>query len=135
MAFWASPLTSGLATTTGRIEFVSLRTDCSLPVALHLLLQGRSYFPLMDSDQSMKGLAPFQSDAFTGALAGTLRVPWPTADGPFRTARSVFRGKLRTAHGVCLLRFIGASIEGTSSRLYRRSQWRRLRNRMLVRLG
>ena len=81
MAFWASPLTSGLATTTGRIEFVSLRTDCSLPVALHLLLQGRSYFPLMDSDQSMKGLAPFQSDAFTGALAGTFHVPWPSADG------------------------------------------------------
>ena len=27
----------GLATSTGRIEFVILRTDCSLPVALHLL--------------------------------------------------------------------------------------------------
>jgi hypothetical protein len=75
MASWASPLTSGLATTTGRIEFVNLRTDSSLPVALHLLLQGRSYFPLMDSEQPMKGLAPFRSNAFTGALAGTLRVP------------------------------------------------------------
>ena len=73
MAFWASPLTSRLATTTGRIEFVILRTDCSLPVALHLLLQERSYLQLMGSDQPMKGLAPFQSNALTGALDGTLR--------------------------------------------------------------
>ena len=71
MAFWASPLPSGLATTTGRIEFVILRTDCSLPVALHLLLRERSYLQLMDSDQSMKGLAPFQSNALTGALGWT----------------------------------------------------------------
>ena len=74
MAFWASPLTSRLATTTGRIEFVILRTDCSLPVALHLLLQERSYLQLMGSDQPMKGFAPFQSNALTGGLAGTLRV-------------------------------------------------------------
>jgi len=66
---------TGLATTTGRIEFVILRTACSLPVALHLLLQERSYFQLMDSDQPMKGLAPFQSNALTGALAGTFQVP------------------------------------------------------------
>ena len=73
MAFWASPLPSGLATTTGRIEFVILRTDCSLPVALHLLLRERSYLQLMDSDQSMKGLAPFQSNALTGALGPACR--------------------------------------------------------------
>lgn len=69
MAFWASPLASGLATTAGRIEFVNLRTDCSLPVALHLLLQERSYLQLMDPDLSIKGLPPFQSNALTGALA------------------------------------------------------------------
>ena len=67
MAFWASPLPSGLATTTGRIEFVSLRTDCSLPVALHLPFQERSYFQLIGSDQPMQGLAPCQSNTFTGA--------------------------------------------------------------------
>ncbi|MEI6540825.1 MAG: hypothetical protein WCO86_15075, partial [Planctomycetota bacterium] len=39
----------------------------------HLLLQERSYFQLMDSDQPMKGLAPFQSNALTGALAQSLR--------------------------------------------------------------
>ena len=72
MVSWASPLPSGLATATGRIEFVILRTVCSLPVALHLLLQERSYLLLMGSDQPMKGLAPFRSNAFTGALAVTL---------------------------------------------------------------
>ncbi len=55
MASWASPLTSGLATTIGRIEFAKLRTDCSLPVALHLLLRERSYFQLMVSDQDHEG--------------------------------------------------------------------------------
>ena len=71
MAFWASPVASGLATTTGRIEFVILRTDCSLPVALHLLVQERSYLQFMGSDQPMKGLAPCQSNALTGALVAT----------------------------------------------------------------
>jgi len=32
---WASPLPSRLATCTGRIEFVNLRTGSSLPVAPH----------------------------------------------------------------------------------------------------
>jgi hypothetical protein len=68
MASWASPYTSGLATTTGRNEFVSLRTNCSLPVALHLPFQERSYFQLIGSDQPMSGLAPDQSNSFTGAL-------------------------------------------------------------------
>ena len=62
-----------LATTTGRIEFVILRTDCSLSVALHLLLQKRSYCQLMGSDQPMMGLAPFQSNALTGALVRSRR--------------------------------------------------------------
>ena len=77
MASWASPLASRLATTTGRIEFVSLRTDCSLSVALHPLLQGRSYFQLMGSDQPMSGLPPDRSNTITGALASTLRLLTP----------------------------------------------------------
>src|SRR5262245_60390757 len=52
MASWASPIGCGLATTTGRIEFVILRTDGSLPVALHLLSRERSYLQLMSPDQT-----------------------------------------------------------------------------------
>ena len=55
MASWASPLASWLATTTGRIEFVNLRTDSSLPVALHPLLRERSCFQLPSSDQTREG--------------------------------------------------------------------------------
>ena len=47
---WASPLPSRLATTTGRIEFVILRTSRSPPVALHPLSRGRSYFRLRSSN-------------------------------------------------------------------------------------
>ena len=49
---WASPFPSRLATTTGRIEFVILRTGHSPPVALHLLSRERSYFRLQDSGQT-----------------------------------------------------------------------------------
>ena len=55
MASWASLIPSLLATTTGRIEFIILRTDSSPSVALHLLLRERSYFQLLDSDQAQKG--------------------------------------------------------------------------------
>jgi len=44
------PLARRLATTTGRIEFVILRTSSSPPVALHLLSRGRSYFRLRSSN-------------------------------------------------------------------------------------
>ena len=47
---WASPFPSRLAATTGRIEFVILRTSRSPPVALHLLSQERSYFRLQSSE-------------------------------------------------------------------------------------
>jgi hypothetical protein len=47
---WASPFAGRLATTTGRIEFVILRTSRSPPVALHPLSRGRSYFRLRGSD-------------------------------------------------------------------------------------
>ena len=49
---WASPFPSRLATTTGRIEFVILRTGRSLPVALHLLSRERSYLQLQGSGQT-----------------------------------------------------------------------------------
>src|SRR3990172_10258618 len=49
---WASPLSSRLATTTGRIEFVILRTSRSPPAALHPLSRGRSYFRLRSSNQT-----------------------------------------------------------------------------------
>ncbi len=52
---WASPFPSRLATTTGRIEFVILRTSHSLPVALHPLSQGRSYHRLQSSNQTLAG--------------------------------------------------------------------------------
>jgi hypothetical protein len=47
---WASPFTSRLATTTGRIAFVILRTSRSPPVALHLASRRRSYVRLRGSD-------------------------------------------------------------------------------------
>jgi hypothetical protein len=52
---WASPFTRGLATTTGRIEFVILRTGRSPPVALHLPSRGRSYPRLQSTDLTMTG--------------------------------------------------------------------------------
>jgi hypothetical protein len=45
-AFRASPFPSRLAGRPGRIGFVILRTARSLPVALHPLSRGRSYFQL-----------------------------------------------------------------------------------------
>ena len=52
---WASPLASRLATTTGRIEFVLLRTGHSPPVALHLLSRERSYLRLQSTDHTLAG--------------------------------------------------------------------------------
>jgi len=54
-ASWALPLPSRLTTTTGRIEFVILRTGRSPSVALHPLSQGRSYFRLQSSNQTLTG--------------------------------------------------------------------------------
>jgi hypothetical protein len=55
-ASWASPLSSRLATTTGRIEFVViLRTDRSPPVALHLASRRRSYVRLQCSNPTLTG--------------------------------------------------------------------------------
>ena len=50
---WASPSSSRLATTTGRIEFVILRTSHSPPDALHPLSRGRSFFRLQSSDPTL----------------------------------------------------------------------------------
>ena len=52
---WASPRTRRLAATTGRIEFVILRTDCSPSDALHLPSQGRSSGRLRDPSQAPTG--------------------------------------------------------------------------------
>ena len=49
---WASPFPSRLATTTGRIAFVILRTSRSPPVALHLASRQRSYVRLRGSDRT-----------------------------------------------------------------------------------
>ena len=52
---WASPFPSKLAATTGRIEFVILRTSHSPPVALHPLSRGRSYLRLQSSNPTSTG--------------------------------------------------------------------------------
>jgi hypothetical protein len=49
---WASPFPSRLATTTGRIAFVLLRTSRSPPVALHPASRRRSYLRLRGSDRT-----------------------------------------------------------------------------------
>ena len=72
IASWASPYICGLATTTGRIEFVILRTGCSLPAALHPFFRKRSYFQLIGSDQPMQGLPPCRSNTLTGAQMSSL---------------------------------------------------------------
>ena len=69
-ASWTSPFASRLATTTGRIEFVILRTSRSPPVALHPASRRRSYLPLWGPDQPQRGLPPRRFNALTGALAG-----------------------------------------------------------------
>ena len=48
-------LHSGLATTSGRIEFVILRTNDSPPVALHPLSRGRRYLRLQSPDPTLTG--------------------------------------------------------------------------------
>jgi len=58
---WASPWASRLATATGRIEFVSLRTGHSPAVALHLLSRERSYLPL-------QSLGPTLTRTFTSLI-------------------------------------------------------------------
>ncbi len=52
-ASWASPVASRLATTTGRIEFLHVRTARSPPVASHPSSRRRSYLRLQNSDQTL----------------------------------------------------------------------------------
>ena len=54
-ASWASPFPSRLATATGRIEFVILRTSSSSPVALHPASRRRSYLRLSRSGPTPSG--------------------------------------------------------------------------------
>ena len=62
VASWASPFSSWLATTTGRIEFVILRTDRSPPDALHPASRRRSFVRLQCSNPTLTGThtPPFQ---------------------------------------------------------------------------
>jgi len=62
VASWASPFSSWLATTTGRIEFVILRTDRSPPDALHPASRRRSFVRLQCSNPTLTGTCtpPFQ---------------------------------------------------------------------------
>jgi hypothetical protein len=50
---WASPFPSRLTTTTGRNEFVILRTSRSPPVSLHPASQRRSYVRLQSSNPNL----------------------------------------------------------------------------------
>ncbi len=55
LASWASPLSSRLATTTGRNRFALLRTGRSPPVAPHPASWRRSYLRLRSSDRASAG--------------------------------------------------------------------------------
>ena len=83
---WASPRTRRLAATTGRIEFVILRTDCSPSDALHLPSQGRSSGRLRDPSQAPTGtstlLVRYTYD----------RTSPPASAGGFYLERRVTRG-------------------------------------------
>jgi hypothetical protein len=71
---WASPIRCRLATTTGRIEFVILRTNGSLSVALHLLSRERSYFRLRNS-----GRVPTRTCTLLIRYTHTRTTPGPSA--------------------------------------------------------
>jgi hypothetical protein len=70
---WASPLPSRLAATTGRIEFVILRTSRSPPDALHLPSRERSFVQLQGAESPWQGLAPCWFDPLANALGRCLR--------------------------------------------------------------
>lgn len=104
-ASWASPFTSRLTTTTGRIEFVILRTGRSPSVALHPLSQGRSYFRLQSSNQTLTGTStPLIRSAHRRTSRHTpCAVTSPCAVTGIRHTECACYGNWRTAHGVCLL--------------------------------
>jgi hypothetical protein len=60
---WASPPYSRLATTTGRIEFVILRTGRSPPVAPHPASRRRSYVRLRSSNLTSIGTSTLLSQS------------------------------------------------------------------------
>jgi hypothetical protein len=86
---WASPVPSRLATTTGRIEFVILRTSRAPPDALHLPSRERSFVQLQGAESPWQGLAPCRFDPLANALGRALRDrhppgPPPTDELPIR---------------------------------------------------
>ena len=81
-AFQASPSPSRLAATYRRIEFVILRTEGSLPVALHPASRRRSYLQLRGLGLPRHGLSPCCVHAFTGALGACLQANASTGTAP-----------------------------------------------------
>ena len=78
---WASPYSSWLATTPGRIAFVILRTDVSPPVALHPASRRRSYLRLQAGERLPGGdLHPSDRVHFQAHWSPGLpgRNPWRT---------------------------------------------------------
>ena len=70
--FWASPFARRLASHSGRIEFVILRTGTPSSVALHLVSPQRSYFDLR-AGESVPGreLSSLMPSGLMGARART----------------------------------------------------------------
>ena len=94
----ASPLTCRLATTSGRIEFVILRTGRSPPVALHLASRQRSCLQLTGSDLTCaRTCTPLVRRACRrtrrryAALRFVAKLPWaaPTAKRRRRCAATI----------------------------------------------
>ena len=81
---WVSPLPRRLTTTTGRNEFVILRTSRSPPVALHPLSRGRSYFRLQSSDPTLTGTCTLLIQHHHKRTRPGNRTPAPT---PNRTCK------------------------------------------------
>jgi len=104
---WASPLPSRLATTTGRIEFVILRTSRSPPVALHPPSRGRSYCRLQSSNPTSTGTSTLliqythkrtRSRLPGGTLSDSRRFPEPKSRPAGGTYHEPFRLHPCTAH-------------------------------------
>ena len=72
----ASPPYSRLATTTGRIEFVILRTGRSPPVASHPASQRRSYVRLQSSNPTFTGTYTLPISIHLQAHIGVRKADW-----------------------------------------------------------
>jgi hypothetical protein len=82
---WASPFASRLAATTGRIEFVILRTGRSRPDALHLPSRGRSFVQLLYAPDSQAWRLAPRSGALAAAHPFLIRGLLPPPPPRYRT--------------------------------------------------